>query len=52
MPDGILAPLCYFASYYALRGDSCYNSGLYCGCFMVHISLNYDHGSWVHGAAL
>jgi len=52
MLTGPLALLYIIASYYALRGDSCYNSGLYCGCFMVHIGLNYDHGSWVHGAAL
>ena len=48
---GILV-LLLISSYYTLRGDSCYNSGLYCGCFMIHIGLDYDHGSWVHGAAL
>ena len=48
---GILV-LLLISSYYSLRGDSCYNSGLYCGCFMIHIGLDYDHGSWVHGATL
>ncbi len=51
MQAGPMALLCYFASYYTLRGGSS-STGAPCGAFAVYSSSGFSSTVWLYGAAL